>query len=101
MLAVGRGKAAPLKQALCVSLPIVINMFDEKSRQERKGLYEKVNMAREKHGLDPIPYSEDSEIFYCSFCGKEPEEIQTMIKGVDVFICNECIVLSHNLIHED
>lgn len=77
-----------------------MDIFGKKDREERKELYKKVNMLREKYGLDPIPYIEDPEVIYCSFCGKRPTDIQSMIEGVGVFICNECIVLSHNLINE-
>lgn len=77
-----------------------MDKFDENSREERKVLYKKVNMVREKYGLDPIPYSEESEIFYCSFYGNEPTEIESMVEGVGVFICNECIELSNDLIRE-
>ncbi len=28
---------------------------------------------------------------YCSFCGKEKGEVNRLIAGPSVFICNECI----------
>lgn len=28
---------------------------------------------------------------YCSFCGKEKSEVERLIAGPSVFICNECI----------
>ncbi len=32
--------------------------------------------------------------FYCSFCGKTKEEVQRLVAGPNVFICNECVSLS-------
>ena len=28
---------------------------------------------------------------YCSFCGKSQEDIEVMVAGPTVFICNECV----------
>ncbi len=36
----------------------------------------------------------------CSFCGKEQEEVQKLIAGPELFICNECNDLSEGLITE-
>lgn len=32
--------------------------------------------------------------FYCSFCGKDNDEVSQLIAGPTVFICNECVVLA-------
>jgi hypothetical protein len=77
-----------------------MDILDEKSRRDRKKLFEKVNQLRKEYGEPPIPYIEDPELIYCSFCGKIPSEIQSMVEGVGVFICNECIELSKDLIDE-
>ena len=37
----------------------------------------------------------------CSFCGKAKEEVKKLIAGPEVYICNECIELSNNLIVEE
>ena len=37
----------------------------------------------------------------CSFCGKGQEEVKKLIAGPDVFICDECISLCTNIIHDD
>ena len=39
--------------------------------------------------------------FKCSFCGKPKTEIKTLIAGPNNYICNECIDLCHNIIHEE
>jgi ATP-dependent Clp protease ATP-binding subunit ClpX len=28
---------------------------------------------------------------YCSFCGKEKDEVAYLVSGSTVFICNECV----------
>ena len=38
---------------------------------------------------------------YCSFCGKEKEEVVKMIAGPSVHICNECVELCNDIIEEE
>ena len=33
----------------------------------------------------------NEEMVYCSFCGKNQEEVKKIIAGNGVFICNECV----------
>jgi ATP-dependent Clp protease ATP-binding subunit ClpX len=37
----------------------------------------------------------------CSFCGKSKEEVKKLISGPSVFVCNECVTLCNDIIHED
>ncbi|MEL7646939.1 MAG: ATP-dependent protease ATP-binding subunit ClpX [Sedimentibacter sp.] len=37
----------------------------------------------------------------CSFCGKSQEQVRRLIAGPDVYICDECIELCHNIVDED
>lgn len=37
----------------------------------------------------------------CSFCGKSQDEVQKIIAGPGVFICNECINLAKSIIDEE
>lgn len=37
----------------------------------------------------------------CSFCGKNQDEVAKLIAGPDVFICDECIALCNEIVHED
>ncbi len=41
--------------------------------------------------------------FTCSFCQKTRDEVKKLIQGPDegVFICDECITLSFNIVHEE
>ena len=41
------------------------------------------------------------EMVYCSFCGKNQEEVKKIIAGNGVFICNECVALSQEIIREE
>lgn len=38
---------------------------------------------------------------YCSFCGKSQNEVKKIIAGNSVFICNECVALSQEIIKEE
>ncbi len=37
----------------------------------------------------------------CSFCGKTQEEVDRLIAGPDVYICNECVYLCDEIISQD
>lgn len=37
----------------------------------------------------------------CSFCGKNQLQVKKLISGNDVYICNECITLCHNILIQD
>ena len=41
------------------------------------------------------------ELIYCSFCGKNQEEVKKIIAGNNVFICNECAELAQEIIREE
>ncbi|GFH40068.1 ATP-dependent Clp protease ATP-binding subunit ClpX [Pseudolactococcus insecticola] len=38
---------------------------------------------------------------FCSFCGKSQDEVKKIIAGSDVFICNECVELSMDILREE
>jgi len=40
-------------------------------------------------------------ILYCSFCGKSQKDVIKLIAGPNVFICNECVDLCHDIIKEE
>ncbi len=42
----------------------------------------------------------NNEIF-CSFCGKSQDEVKKIIAGSDVYICNECVELSMDILREE
>lgn len=44
---------------------------------------------------------EDNKTLHCSFCGKSQHEVKKLIAGPSVFVCNECIDLCNDIIHEE
>lgn len=38
---------------------------------------------------------------HCSFCGKSQSEVQKIVAGPGVFICNECVALSQEIINQE
>lgn len=40
------------------------------------------------------------ELIYCSFCGHDETEVQHLIAGPGVFICNECVALCVQLLEQ-
>nr|MDJ0623478.1 ClpX C4-type zinc finger protein [Desulfocapsaceae bacterium] len=37
----------------------------------------------------------------CSFCGKNQDEVNKLIAGPDVFICDECIDLCNEIVQDE
>lgn len=40
-------------------------------------------------------------LLHCSFCGKSQHEVKKLIAGPTVFICDECVELCTDIIHEE
>src|SRR5262244_2927285 len=40
-------------------------------------------------------------VLQCSFCGKAPEDVQRLIAGPTVYICDECIDLCNEILREE
>jgi ATP-dependent Clp protease ATP-binding subunit ClpX len=38
---------------------------------------------------------------YCSFCGKNQNEVRKLVAGPTAYICDECIELCRSIVHED
>jgi len=43
---------------------------------------------------------ETNKMLNCSFCGKSRDSVEKLIAGPNVYICNECIVLSYNIVQK-
>jgi len=43
----------------------------------------------------------DNKNLQCSFCGKDRDNVDKLIAGPNVYICNECIVISHDIVVAD
>ncbi len=49
--------------------------------------------------IDPIPQTDPAKrTMYCSFCSKSQHEVQKLIAGPAVFICNECVGLCDKIL---
>lgn len=45
--------------------------------------------------------SQSKIIRKCNFCGKNQLQVKKLISGSDVYICNECVELCHNILIQD
>lgn len=45
--------------------------------------------------------SKTQKLFHCSFCGKNQQEVRKLIAGPSVYICNECVQLCDDILHEE
>ena len=45
--------------------------------------------------------TEEQEKIHCSFCGRTPEEVQSIIAGPDVYICDICVSSSVDIIRNN
>ncbi|WP_136255157.1 ATP-dependent Clp protease ATP-binding subunit ClpX [Onishia niordana] len=44
---------------------------------------------------------ESGKLLYCSFCGKNQNEVRKLIAGPSVYICDECVDLCNDIIREE
>ena len=44
---------------------------------------------------------EGDKLLYCSFCGKNQNEVRKLIAGPSVYICDECVDLCNDIIREE
>lgn len=47
-----------------------------------------------------MPKNEDNRMITCSFCGKNQNEVQRLIAGQGVYICNECVELCQSILED-
>ena len=45
--------------------------------------------------------SDSKNTLYCSFCGKSQHEVRKLIVGPTVFICDECVELSKDILRDE
>jgi ATP-dependent Clp protease ATP-binding subunit ClpX len=51
--------------------------------------------------MSKVAGGDSKNTLYCSFCGKSQHEVRKLIAGPTVFICDECVELCKDIIHED
>ncbi|MDD2417471.1 MAG: ATP-dependent Clp protease ATP-binding subunit ClpX [Oscillospiraceae bacterium] len=47
-----------------------------------------------------MPKNEENRTISCSFCGKTQNEVQRLIAGQGVYICNECVELCQSILED-
>ena len=45
--------------------------------------------------------SSSYKVLHCSFCGKSQHEVRKLIAGPSVYVCDECVSLCNEIIHEE
>jgi len=45
--------------------------------------------------------NQSGKTLYCSFCGKSQDEVEKLIAGPAVFICNECVTLCADILRDE
>ena len=48
-----------------------------------------------------MPKNDKDKTIKCSFCGKKQEEVERIIAGPGVYICDECIKVCTSIIEND
>jgi ATP-dependent Clp protease ATP-binding subunit ClpX len=51
--------------------------------------------------MSKVASSDSKNPLHCSFCGKDQHEARRLIEGQTVFICDECVELCWDIIHEE
>src|SRR6202795_1298542 len=51
--------------------------------------------------MSKVAGSDSKNTLYCSFCGKSQQKVRKLIAGPTVFICDECVELCKDIIHEE
>lgn len=46
-------------------------------------------------------FEDGTDLIQCSFCGKTQDQVRKIVAGPDVYICDECISLCHEIIEEE
>lgn len=52
-------------------------------------------MSENKRGKD------GAKPLYCNFCGKSSDDVRKLISGPSVYICDECVELCNDILHEE
>jgi ClpX C4-type zinc finger len=51
--------------------------------------------------MSKVAGGDSKNMLFCSFCGKNQHEVRKLIAGPTVFICDECVELCKDIIHEE
>src|SRR5215470_13814666 len=59
----------------------------------------KIDAAKDRAGSAQGPTRQD--VLHCSFCGKSQHDVRKLIAGPAVYICDECVELCTDIIHDE
>ena len=45
--------------------------------------------------------AKNTNLTMCSFCGKSQDQVQKLIAGPAIYICNECVNLCNDILNEE
>jgi hypothetical protein len=62
--------------------------------------YDNWNILSARIDADPHNPTQQAKLLYCSFCGKSQHDVQKLVAGPAVFICDECIDLCVDIVDE-
>lgn len=48
-----------------------------------------------------MPKKSDTSLLQCSFCGKTQDQVQKLIAGPGIYICDECVDLCNDILREE
>ena len=51
--------------------------------------------------MNKVGSGDSTNTLYCSFCGKSQHEVDKLVAGPSIFICNECTDLCYWIVHKD
>ncbi len=60
-------------------------------------LYSMVEKAKK---YDELAKLQLSEFLHCSFCGQHQDQVNKLVAGPNVYICNECVSLCNEILDE-
>lgn len=46
-------------------------------------------------------FDDEKDLIRCSFCGKTQDQVKKIIAGPNVYICDECVSLCHEIVQEE
>ncbi len=58
-------------------------------------------MLKDREMIDKQNNDNTFERVHCSFCGKPESQVERLIAGPGAYICNECVALCNDLLHEE
>lgn len=75
--------------------------MSDDNKQKRDKKVKRQRALRDK--VERIVLNQDSDLKdrYCSFCGKGQSEVQHLVEGPAVYICNECIAKCNQILVQD